>query len=347
MATDKLLVPIDSAPIPPELVPTRVLGAIAKRLIIILRASGCAYDLRPEGGCTYCNFRALTSRGLPVSAADLLSQVTTALADYDCEREQISEIDIYNSGSFLNEAEVPIEAQIAIMKRCALEQNVRLVVVESRPEYINAARVNDLLRASARAQAFAQPFALEIGIGLESADDVIRERGLNKGFTRKAFERAVRIMGETGVGLLTYVMLKPLAMSDDEALDSVRQTAEYIHDVAARYGVRPRIALELTFVVQNTPLAKAYGDGRYQPPSLWLALEAVKKIAHLGDLRIGLWDEGLNPVAHPSSCPLCQDRILATLRQFNLTQDVTVLDIADCACREAFKFHNDFGILRR
>src|SRR6185503_9984923 len=96
---------------------------------------------------------------------------------------------------------------------------------------------------------------LEIGIGLETADDEIREKGLRKGFTRKAFERAVRILGDTGVDLLTYVMLKPLPMSDEDALSSVVRTAEYVHDVAASRAVRARIALELTFVVGNTSLA--------------------------------------------------------------------------------------------
>lgn len=334
MASTNLAVLTNSAPISASLAPACVRGELAKRMMIILRAPGCAYDLRPEGGCTYCNFRALTTQGLSVSSTDLIKQFNSLLKQHNCARERIFEIDIYNSGSFLNDGEVPAEAREAILKRCAREQSVRLVLIESRPEYITASRISDLNRASARPE----PFALEVAIGLETADDVIREKGLRKGITRKGFERAVRILGETGTDLLTYVMLKPLPMSDDDALRSVIRTAEYVHDVATSKGVRARIALELTFVVPNTRLAEDYEEGKYQPPSLWLALEAVKCIAPLGELSVGLWDEGLSPLAKSTSCALCQHRIVPALYEFNMTQDVGALDVPTCLCANTYKF---------
>ena len=137
---NEVLVPNSSTPNAPELVSTLVRGLVANRLIIILRASGCAYDLRPEGGCNYCNFRALTTRGIPVPAADLVSQVTTALATYDCDREQIAEIDIYNSGSFLNDAEVPIEAQAdcGVVDRTRRRQTFRKTHFKANTRYCRA-----------------------------------------------------------------------------------------------------------------------------------------------------------------------------------------------------------------
>jgi radical SAM enzyme (TIGR01210 family) len=314
-----------------DLVPAKVRGVSGNRLLIVLRAPGCAYDLRPEGGCTYCNFRSLTTHGVPVSAEDLIHQVNHALAGIDCHKQRILEIDLYNSGNFLNDSEVPPLARSAILRRCAEESAVRVVLVESRPEYITAARIKELVLAMRRSE----PLALEVGIGLETADDQVREQGLRKGITRHSFERAVRVLGETKADLLTYLMLKPMPMSDEQALRDVKTSAEYVFDIAARHHVRARVALELTFVVPGTPLAFDYLKGKYAPPSLWLALEVVKSIAVLGDVSVGLWDEGLGPLAKSDSCEACRRRVITAIRRFNTTQDRGVLSISNCLCQES------------
>jgi uncharacterized Fe-S cluster-containing MiaB family protein len=143
--------------------------------------------------------------------------------------------------------------------------------------------------------------------------------------SRKAFERAVKRLGEAGADLLTYVMLKAMPMSEEDALQDVADTAEYVHEVASSYGVRSRIALQPTFVVPGTRLAAEFLAGRYAPPSLQLVIEAVRRLAGFGELLVGLWDEGLQPLAVPDVDPGCRECLLRSLQQFNRTQDVGFL----------------------
>ena len=301
-------------------------GVSAHRAMVILRAPGCGWDRLPRGGCAHCGFRRLTSGGAPLSPADLLAQVESALSGLDCERQRIFELDVYNSGNFLNPYEIPLGAQSAIVARVRQEKTVRVLLVESRPEYITAAGLCRLTRSAERSR----PLALEIGIGLESSNDTIRERYLRKGMSRKAFERAVKLLGEAGADLLTYVMLKAMPMSEEDALQDVVNTVEYVHEVASGYGVRSRIALQPTFAVPGSRLAADFLAGRYAPPSLCLVVEAVRRLAGFGDLLVGLWDEGLQPLAVPDAESGCRECLLRSLQEFNRTQDVGYLDVGEC-----------------
>lgn len=316
-------------PVSTEVASAWVRGETARRLMVVLRAPGCAYGLRPQGGCSYCGFRHLTTQGVRVSTGEYVSQIDAALGKRHFHQDQIREIDIYNSGSFLNDAEVPPEARSAILRRCAEEDAIRVVVVESRPEDITTGRLKALHDALDGRR---EPMAIEVAIGLEVYDDSLRMQGLRKGFTRSVFEAAVQRLSETATDLLGYVMLKPVEMSDEVALSDAEQAAEYVYSVAARYGVRARIALEPTFVVPHTPLAEEHLLGCYSPPSLWLVRDTAARIARLGPLTVGLWDEALQPLAAPSSCAACSEPLLAALQRFNLSQDQAALFVPRCDC---------------
>jgi radical SAM enzyme (TIGR01210 family) len=309
-----------------EVVPAWVRGESAQRAMVILRAGGCAWDRRRQGGCAHCGFRPLTSDGARPSAAELLGQVESALSRLDCAGSRIFEVDLYNSGNFLNESEIPAEAQSAMAARVAREEAVRVLLVESRPEYISAESLDRVMTAITRRRRL----ALEVGIGLESASDAVRERYLRKGVSRRAFERSIRRLGDAGADLLVYVMLKAMPMSEEEALRDVVRTGEYTHDVAGRCGVRARIALQPTYVAPGTRLAEDYQAGRYAPPSLPMVVEAVRRLAALGELSVGLWDEGLRPLAVPEASGGCRKCLIRALQEFNRTQEVERLGMADC-----------------
>jgi len=308
---------ISDLPAACEVAPAWVRGEPARRAMIILRAAGCAWDRGARGGCTHCGFRPLTTEGQAVSPAELVRQMDAALSGLDCAGQRILEIDVYNSGNFLNEGEIPAEAQSAIARRVAREEAVRVLLVESRPEYITGRALARLHAAIER-----RGLELEVGLGLESATGAIRQGYLKKGITRKAFERSAERLAGAGAGLLVYLMLKPMPLSDGEALDDAERSAEYVRQVASRCGVRARIALHPTFVVPGTGLAGDYLAGRYTPPSLAMVCEAVRRMAGYGELRVGLWDEGLAPLAVPDGCGERREAILRALQEFNRTQQI-------------------------
>jgi len=297
--------------------------------MIILRAPGCTYDRKPGRGCSYCGFRHLTTNGTKVSADDYVRQIKGALAAHERGLLNIRELDLFNSGNFLNDAEVPGDARLAILNACASCASVRLLMVESRPEFIwpeSLAPMCEVIHSRRSDLAF------EVGIGLDAYDDSIREGHLGKGFSRADFERAVAVLADLGIGLLVYLMLKPCELSDGDALRDVVNGAEYIYHLAATMRLDARIALEPTFVVPETRLAEQYHAGEYTPPSLWLVRESALRLAVMGPLTVGLWDEDLKPVAVPSSCDACRGRLIEALQLFNLTQNVADLMIPSCAC---------------
>jgi radical SAM enzyme (TIGR01210 family) len=272
----------------------------------------------------------LTTLGVPVTVSQYLEQFDGAISRHDLKREGIREIDIFNSGNFLNEAEIPAEAQVRMIERCARQEQLRVILIESRPEYITTARLSKLRGALRRSR----DMALDVAIGLDAYNDLLRERVLRKGFTRAAFERAVHRLADSGFGLVSYVMLKPWAIPDEAALRDAIDAAAFVYETARSVGVRTRVALEPTFVVPGTPLAGEYLRGRYRPPSLWLVRSAAENIAQLGPLSVGLWDEDLRPLAVPSSCDGCRSRLIDALSQFNLTQNRSFLQVGDCSCRQ-------------
>jgi len=306
-----------------ERTPSSVDGAPATRLIFIFRAIGCAWARGPKGGCRNCGFLAMTTRGAPIPAEDLMAQLDSVL-DAGGALDGVGEVDLFNSGSFFSDEEMPAAVRAHALDRLS-RSTVRRVLVESRPEYVRAERVRD---AIARIGAD----RLEVGIGLESADDRVREELVRKGFSRVEFERAVAVLGQEGARLLVYVLLKPLGLDEAQAVADAIASARYVFEVARREGVRARVALQPTFVAPGTPLEEQFLAGRYAPPSLWSVVEVVRAVAPLGEITIGTSDEGLSPARVPSGCPECTERLRAAIAAYERTRDLASLDVT-CECR--------------
>ncbi|MCU0664031.1 MAG: hypothetical protein MUC50_17095 [Myxococcota bacterium] len=298
-------------------------GTATTRLVFIFRAIGCAWARRPERGCTNCGFLSLTTRGAPVPFEDLIAQFESVFADSDAIAG-IGEIDIFNSGSFFSEEEIPAAVREHVFDRLGTTAALR-VLVESRPEHLREDRVRD---AVARVGAN----RLEIGIGLESSDDRVREALVHKGFSREEFERAVAVLGATGARLLAYVLLKPLGLTEQQAVDDAVASSRYVFEVARRSGVAARVALQPTFVAPGSVLEEHFRRSAYTPPSLWSVLDAARRIHAMGELSIGASDEGLEPARAPAGCPRCTEKLRAAIRDYNQTRDLSRLELA-CACR--------------
>lgn len=313
-----------------ELTRAWVRGSPGLRLMVILRAPGCRYALR-TGGCTNCGYLELTTRGEPVPSDRLLAQLEGAITKHDSESSRIAQLDLFCSGSFFCEEEIPAQARQGLLSSAAARlPGLRCVMVESRPEYIT----REIVEA---ARAAVAPVPLEVGVGLETVDDAIRLRWIRKGFTLRTFEEAAAAIAEAGASMVAYLLLKPLGMTSDRlAVDDVVDSARYLLQLRRRLDLPVRVALEPTFVSEGTDLHKELLDGRYRPPSLWAALDAARKIAALGlRVHVGLSSEGL-PADHvPSGCPSCTPLLRQGLAQFNESQDIAVLNALSCSCRTA------------
>ena len=312
-------------PLQVEWVPSQVHGEVGHRLMVVLAAPGCEWA-RTSGGCTNCSFPPSFGAGRVVSTEEYEAQIHGALRQIPRDHTGPVEVDLFVSGSFFNPNEVSPEAQDLLLRRVAGASMVRRVLVETRPEYVTGDAVT-------RALAAAGDVALEVGIGLESADlRILRDR-IRKGFTWEDFEGSARLLARTGASLLVYLLLKPMATGEREAIEDVVASARKVFVLTHAIGLTARVAVQPCFVGAGTELEDAFRAGEYRPPRLWSVVEAVQRIAPLGQLLVGLSDEGQDTAAVPRGCDRCDGEVRRALGDFNVTQDPGPLTALDCVCR--------------
>jgi len=309
-----------------EWITAQVQGRPVFRLMVILAAPGCAYA-RTFGGCTNCGFPQTFGTGKPVSTEDYVAQIKAALARIPAGIQAPVEVDLYNSGSYFNPEEVPEQAQSSMLALAAARHEVASLLVETRPEYVTATRLE-------RARSACRGKPLEVGIGLESANPEILSRRIHKGYTWEQFAASARLMAGVGAGLVAYVLLKPINTGEREAIEDSVATARKVFALGHELKCPTRVALEPCFVAPQTPLYHAFEQGRYRPPWLWSVVEVLSRVAPLGRVLVGLSDEGMNPLQAPHNCEHCTGRFRQALAAFNQTQDAAGLGAVSCECHK-------------
>jgi len=179
--------------------------------------------------------------------------------------------------------------------------------------------------------------SLEIGIGVESGDDRIRNGVLGKLLNWTDLESAVRDIAELGLGFVAYLLIKPHSLLDDqEAIEDAVQSAKRVADLAKACNLANwRIAFEPVFITQGTGLEKHFQDGKYTLVNLWAVVEVLKRTAHLGTLFVGMSDEGLSRDRKPKGCPRCTETLQRAIEEFNGSNDVRELEKLTCVCPES------------
>jgi radical SAM enzyme (TIGR01210 family) len=155
---------------------------------------------------------------------------------------------------------------------------------------------------------------------------------VRKGFGRAEFEQAVDELRGTPARLLVYLLLKPMGLDERGAIEDAVASAKYVFAVAAARGVRARAALQPTFVAPGTALEQDFLAGRYVPPRLRSVVEVVRRTRALGEITVGMSDEGLDPRMVPAGCARCTPVLRRAIAEFNRTQDARVLDGPECDC---------------
>jgi radical SAM enzyme (TIGR01210 family) len=127
-------------------------------------------------------------------------------------------LEIYNSGSFLDDLQISANSRKAIL-RYLHEIGFKSIAVESRPEYITKEKLEELTREFKG--------ELTVAIGLEVADDSILQM-LNKGFSLADVETAHSILDLMGIGSRVYILAGPPFVKDPKksALESVKHAKD-------------------------------------------------------------------------------------------------------------------------
>lgn len=288
------------------------------RLTLFLTGKGCQWALE-TGGCSMCAFGKFVHQiGRNFSNQDILSLSEIAIT-LTKSKKPIN-LTIYNGGSFLNDKEISPNVQLEICKKVREHPSIQTLFIESRVEFIDEKkikRIKNILKGK----------PLTIGIGLESQDDKIRNTIIKKGLSKENYEKAIKLLKKEKIKVLTYVFLKPIELSEKEAIYDTIKTIEYAFQIGT-----DEVALESAFVQEGTLMAKLFKENKYKPPWLWSIIEVIKKTFNLGPVHVGGFSDEPLPIATPDNCPQCSEKIKKLLQQCREIHDINLFNNLECEC---------------
>ncbi|MFH1789367.1 MAG: DUF5591 domain-containing protein [Candidatus Altiarchaeota archaeon] len=172
------------------------------REVFILKSGKCSW-----GGCVFCGYGRIIGEVLDNSVLegrfdDFFPKLGSG----------VDEVCVYGSGSFLDEAQVPVESRRYFVEKC-LSAGIRKLTVESRPEYVTEKALADF-----------RGLELTVAFGLEVADDRVLAR-LKKGFRLADFEEAAGRARESDCRVRAYLLVNPPYVTDIRK--SLAKSVEY------------------------------------------------------------------------------------------------------------------------
>jgi len=286
---------------------------IVNAFVIIFRTRGCSWA--EKNGCTMCGYFN-DSMFQKIDEKDLLKQYQRSIDNYNDEEI----VKIFTSGSFLDEKEIPKKVRKHVLKD--LSSRCKKINVETRPEYIKNDVLSDIKKDISDT-------TIELGIGLETADDHIRRKTINKGFNFKDYQKACEKNIKHGFQTKTYLLVKPPLLSEKKSIDDSIKSVEKVKDFSNTISFNP------VNIQKNTAVEYLWKKNKYRPPWLYSIIEILKhskKIA--GDIRLqcDIAGGGKNRGAH--NCRDCNSYFLEIISKFSLTQDLKDLKYKDCICKE-------------
>ncbi|MDD3753895.1 MAG: archaeosine biosynthesis radical SAM protein RaSEA [Methanobacterium sp.] len=309
-----------------------------KSIFIVLPTPGCAWALASSGGCSMCSY--IADSPLQKVSSQELVEIFKKQFQRQVQKQEVhtpTAIKIFVSGSFLNTDEIPEEAQKEIFNIINKFDYIEEVVVESRPEYVN----EDVLRDCCT---LIPGKILEVAIGLESANDDIRIRKINKGFVRKDFEKAMKVINQLksdfDVRVKAYLLFKPILTSEKDAIDDAVKSAQY----AERVGVN-RVSFCPSTIHKGTLMEVLWRRGAYQPPWIWSTLEIIRRVRNTVKIPVIMDTAGFGTRRGPFNCKKCNSKLKDAIIKSNINQ--TIPEEFECECKVKWEADIEFSDVTR
>lgn len=293
-------------------------GKAIDRVILILRGMGCEWARKDHGGCTMCGHLAGSTRGQAISSKLLKKQFDDGMNSFDFTKYPM--LCLYNGGSFFNENEIPKDLKLYIYKTVDANPHIKRFIIESRAEYISAELLDEL-------EEFMPNTVVEIGVGLETVNNRIRDIILNKGNDTPAeFLKLGEMFSHRKTKLLIYVLIKPPFLTETESIEDAVSTVEFAHTLGADI-----VSLEAVSIQDFTLVSFLAEAGYYKTTWIWSILEIVKRIYHLAPIvRIGGFEYYPIPKEFVSNCSICNEKMIKKIEEFNARNDINVVNGLEC-----------------
>jgi radical SAM enzyme (TIGR01210 family) len=292
-------------------------GKTYRRKKIILAASGCT-----SATCTMCpipNEAFYRLRSI-VTAEDLIQQFYSAFSAVSLDSYQL--VSVYNSGNWFASREIPPLARQRIYQAIA-HSHCEGLMVESLPQFITPQLMEEARRHLGNKR-------LIVAIGLQSANDTVRNVCINTTCTKEQFERASRLLWQYSYTARAYLMVKPPFLTEQEAVNDTVTSIRYV----AELGYED-VSICPTRIAPYTLAAELAKRGLYAAPSLWTIVDIVKAAHTICDIRVTCLDlDGKDSdTIYPCACSSCTQVLLTSLQTYNIQHELSILAALNCSCR--------------
>lgn len=294
-------------------------NALVECLTIIIRSGGCTWS-----ACRMCSYRheRYTAESCDALLRHLKAQLAWVMDAYDPAEYQM--VKIFTSGSFFDPREIPP----SFLTDVASAFRGKLVIAETRPEFVRDEVIGPFIETLDNGS-WKTP--LYCAIGLETSNDAIREKCINKGFTFEDFKDAAQRAHKAGAGVKAYLLFKPLFLTECEAVADMKTSLADTVPYAEMLSMNP------CTVQRNTELEYYWKRGAYRPPYLWSVLTLLAS----APVHVTCDPLGGGQKRGPHNCGTCDADIVKGIRDFSLNADrdlvSALLDIT-CGCKQEWEF---------
>ena len=314
----------------------RLYEEIGYTIFIVLPTSGCQWA-KDTGGCTMCSY--ITDSSLINLTPDEINRIfqeewEKQISKINLKEHQSIAVKIFVSGSFLNTNEIPIESRNQILDTLNQCTQLKEVIIESKPEYINQSTLLEVIKRIPEK-------TFEIGIGLETLNEETRLEKINKGITNKQFEESVNTINsikEYDIRAKAYLLVKPILISEKQAIQEAIDSAVYAYEK----GVK-RIAYCPATIHSHTFMEYLWKRGAYQPPWIWSTIEIIKQATKKVDIPIIMDTAGFGTRRGPFNCKKCNEKLKNLIVEYNQKQKIPEeLENYSCSCQDNWKADLEF-----
>jgi radical SAM enzyme (TIGR01210 family) len=302
-------------------------------LLDLYLAAGICVKSRTSGPCKMCvlpQVQASYSDGQQLTADQIMPSLEKVWRKLEPEPTRVR---IFHGGNFLAESEISAQAQIAIIGFLDSKPSVRKIEIETRPDVL-LQQVENLNRLVEIA-----PGKIQVDMGIETIDEAIRNGFLNKNLSDEDIVKATKLLQEKGVDILFYLLhfILPLELyrpdTVEHSLGMIKETVKFINKIAPEAS----ITISSLYMEDGSPLISPWQKVSRVIPSLKTVTRALIK-ARNRHPRVyfgGIWD-AWQPKHFSHGCPICEQPLLAALRDYQTTCDAQALKDSwqkiDCPC---------------
>jgi archaeosine synthase beta-subunit len=280
-------------------------GQIARAATVFLTGRECPWR------CTMCDLWQYTTGDEDTPRGAIPAQVGAAREELRGQSTPITQLKLYNAGSFFDPRAVPEHDYDAVAMELA---GLMRVVVESHPALVGPRidRLDRWLEAVDRHCRSAPAIQLEVAMGLETVHPEALDR-LNKRMTVDEFAFAAEQLRRRGASVRAFLLISPPFVPAEQQDDWLQRSI----DVAFSCGAS--VVSLIPSRSGNGALEALAAEGAFREPRLEdieRGLESALAVQpDRGRIFVDLWD-----LQRCSPCPHCFEARRARLHAINLEQ---------------------------